>query len=877
MEHLPCPESATGRRKIFVPYVCHEKYDGGDFMTYPSRRKEILPALHTIGPFPGQLSPSHQMQLALLSKQELESFYQAWLFFGLIHEILGDLYVPEDFIYICEDDSGHIKAVSTSKLITALEEWVAHIQTGRVVSSVTYAHVARCLCLTHAALSIEAVGSNFDPNLKLSIASLGQTFSYAANKAFNIIDIVRDSKCPSTWRHLTDNDYWKGRLLAHGWCMSEIKLILDTTLSLQTLHFLACLDKTNVEHSHQGCDTQQCVVYQNDLGKYKTQHVSKECDCAELSIDPEALHNILRTKALPLIRVKSSQTLGELSVDIVASRPTSRYVALSHVWADGVGNPYANALPRCQLSDIGKLVQKLDMVARSRDAQDHRVKQEDVTGKEEELLLWCDTLCCPVRPKEAKHLALEYMYRTYRYATHVLVLDASLRHYGDESLEIDEVSIRILTSPWMRRLWTLQEGALPAVTNRLWFQLAHKALNLRELRLNAGNKFFSGISRRGLAGDILKRLASFANVLPNDSSTHPGADLARVIEALHHRSVSIPSDEPLLIANLLGLDPARILNGGDGAVALRVNRLWRMMPSAMQGIPINLLFRVGPRLVESGLKWAPATLLIDNYANIGIQSSESENEQGILTASDGLLVRLHGFRLSLALRAKGLPSHHKSISQLIQPNSLLMKDDFGSWYLMHRYLPIEQDRFLTVKTLAEIVQEGKNLWVIYPDSEFPRQPNSKAHASIGLIVEVETEEEAEAEKEETAVKKARARLHIKIGPVQTSTQAWLVAATASSAQLASDSPALRKIAAIENGLDEHSLSSSSPSFKTIALEELASEIHEMAMNEEAKETIVSAKNEFSVPWTEELITRVIWGQYVCMRETVPRSQRWCVD
>lgn len=858
-----------------MPYLCQEGYDGGPFMTYPSRTGS-LPDLHTVGLFPGHFPYPHQMQLALLSKQELESFYQTWLFFGLIHEILGSLVAPEDFIYTCEDQCGYTKAVSTSKLINALEEWVAHVQAGRADPSVTYAHVAKCLCLTHAALSIPAIRSNFDPSIKLSLASLGQTFTYAANKAFNVTDpAVQDDRCPSTWRQLIDDDYWKRRLLAHGWCVTEVKLILDTTLSIQTLYFLDCLDKMDSGYSHRTCDTQQCMAYQNDLGQYQTQHVSKECDCAELSIDSDALYDILRTGALPLIRVGRSKTLGELCVEIVASQPTSRYVALSHVWADGLGNPYANALPHCQLSNLEKIIQELNRTARSRDVQDHRVNDEGVEEKEEEeeeILFWCDTLCCPVQPTEAKHLALEYMYNTYQNATHVLVLDASLRQYSVESLDMDEVSMRIFTSPWMRRLWTLQEAALPALTNRLWFQLAHKAINLRKLRINARDKFFSSISRRGLAGDMLRRLGSFANIFLDDKSTYLRADLGKVIEALHHRSVSILSDEPLLIGNLLGLDAGQILDGGDGAVAQRINRLWRLIPSAVHGISSNLLFRVGPRLTEPGLRWAPATLLVDNDVNIAIQSSDKEDSQGFLTPSDGLLVRLHGFRLSLAARANGLPSPKKKIAQLNRPNSLWMKDDSGSWYLVQRRLPIEQDSFLTDRTLAEVVLNGENLWVIHPDPKFPRPPDSTAQSSVGLIVEVESGEKAE--KEEAAVKKAHAQLHINIAPVQKSTSAWFAVATAFCPQLASDSPALRKLAAIEHGLDEHA---TSPSSRTTTLGELVSEIHQLATDKEAEKAIAAEGNRFSTSLMEEIITMVIWGQYICMGENVPKSQQWCVD
>ena len=872
MDHLPYPGSATGMKRTIVPYICQEDYDGEEFLTYPNR-KWNLPTLHLDGFFPNRLMLSHQTQLASLSTHDIGSFYQTWLFFGLIHEILGSICVPEDIIYMCEDHCGYTKAVSTSKVIPALEEWVARVRTGKVEPSVTYAHIAECLCLTHAALSIQAVRSHFDPNIQLSLASLGQTFTYAANAAFGITDIKKDSKCPSTWCMLIDNGYWKERLLAHGWCMTEVKLMLDNAMSLQTLHFIANLDKTDAGQNHQACDTQQCMIYQNNLGTYRTQHINKNCDCPELVIDQEALYTILRTRALPLIRVRPSETLEALAVDVVASQPSSRYVALSHVWADGLGNPYANALPRCQLLNIGKLIQGLDMDFRARDIRDDHVTERDSRETKKELLLWCDTLCCPVQPKVAKDLALEYMHQTYQDATYVLVLDSSLRHCDINKLGIDEVSMRILTSPWMRRLWTLQEGALPSVTNKLWFQLAHKALNIRQLRINANKKFLSTISRKGLAGDMINRLSSFATVFMKNGTMRAEADLENVINALCYRSVSIPSDEPLLIGNLLGIDIAQILDGDDGTAELRMNRLWRVMASASLGIPSSLLFRVGPRLAEPGLKWAPATFLIDYDANIGIQSSQSENE-GILTASDGLLVQLHGFRLSLASCAKGLPSRAKDISQLDRPNRIFMIDSGGLWYMMRRILPVEQDSFLTDKTLAELVLECENLWVIYPGPEFPRQSDNKLSTSVGLIVEAKRNEGAEVGVEDQAVKKTRAKVHIYISPLQASAQAWFAAATTLSAQLASNSPTLRKLRAEEEDLEEPDPSSSR---MKLALEDLASEIHRTAANKEAKETIEAARNTFSVSEMEELITMIIWGQYVCMGETVSRNQRWCVD
>ena len=176
---------------------------------------------------------------------------------------------------------------------------------------------------------------------------------------------------------------------------SETKVIIETYTDIQTLHFLACISHAESVESHQQCDDQHCMAYQNKLGKYETQHVNGECTCEGLTIDQSTLFKILKAGSLPLLRINHDQSLTQISVDLVPSNEASRYVALSHVWAHGLGNPHANGLPRCQLSYLWKLVKQLNKAS---DPQNAR-----------ELLLWCDTLSCPVSPKEARELALREM------------------------------------------------------------------------------------------------------------------------------------------------------------------------------------------------------------------------------------------------------------------------------------------------------------------------------------------------------------------------------------------------------------------------------------------------------------------------------------
>lgn len=110
------------------------------------------------------------------------------------------------------------------------------------------------------------------------------------------------------------------------------------------------------------------------------------------------------------------------------------------VWANGLGNPAKNALPRCQLARLANLVANLP-----RDAE-----------TSEPYRLWIDTLCCPVDPDD-KLISLQRIADVYRKADHVLVLDTTLTAVKYEDTHAAELLVRtFLCSPWMRRLWTLQ-------------------------------------------------------------------------------------------------------------------------------------------------------------------------------------------------------------------------------------------------------------------------------------------------------------------------------------------------------------------------------------------------------------------------------------
>ena len=875
MDHLPIPDDAVSNPKAIVPYVCLKDYDGGPFLTYPTR-EGVAHALPLDGNLPGG-SPYRQHERTYPTpKQEQEDFLQRWLFFGLVNEILDHRWRPD--ILTTEDNDGKTKVVSTLGLRETLDWWVADIQSGNLKPRNTYEHVAECLRLTFA--TIRGAVPDFDARVKVSLASLGELFTLAANEAYR----PQNDKCPSTFSVLLDLDHWKSTVLWSGWCPSQVEIMFDGISHIQTLHFLTFLGQPNSDDCHWRCKkNDKCLANQSNLPTYQTKHVTG-CNCEQLSIDTKRLNEILEDGYLPLLRIQQGHTLNELSVELVSSQATSRYIALSHVWADGLGNPHENALPRCQLDFLRRTI---------------KAHYEDVLpGEFEGVLLWCDTLCCPVQPGKAKTTALVKMKQTYQEATRVLVLDASLVVQNFKTMDLYEACIRIFNSGWTRRLWTLQEGSLAAPDSRLAFLFRDKAINLRYLTKKIVQLSTTNIGRKGVAMDTLIRIANFSAVSYEvDGIKH--ADLGSIEAGLQNRSVTVPSDEPLLIANLLDLDVEDILKGpcplancagfdSDHSHS-RIHRMWLLMPTAFQGIPKTILYRVGPRLSELSFRWAPSTLLHKQPLNDMLQSRVQSKETDTTTINSrptslvpekmdrgeptkrGLLVHFPGYSFSMARCPAGIPCNPWNVRQ--QEGGINLRGVDATWYMIDRRLP--RDDFLSTKSLRKIVEEeGGNLWVTHVESAFSKlqvaaQANGGQQVTAALLVSLVSDE--------NGIKYVQSKLHVNLAVLQTEMQTLFETAYQSAKQLPPDLAKILRAAKPADDQDD-TIDVDSPQNKPV-LERLEQEIQRVAMRN-ASPDVAAATAAFphhGVNMFPSLIAMMLVGGYGCLGTRTADSQQWCFD
>ncbi|KAL8767929.1 MAG: hypothetical protein Q9209_005717 [Squamulea sp. 1 TL-2023] len=303
------------------------------------------------------------------------------------------------------------------------------------------------------------------------------------------------------------------------------------------------------------------------------------------------------------------------------------------------------------------------------------------TGQGHNVFIWLDTLCCPVEPPEAKRMALSQMHRPYRDAARVLVLDSSLQKVKSSRLHPTEICLRIFTSGWMRRMWTLQEGAL---ARNLWFQFKHAPVNIKRLWIELCETYISDVGRRGLAFDAMSVYQGLRVFNRQETVLHGanlGISLSAVDYALRYRAVSVATDEPLLIGGLLNLDLTYILDGPESS---RMERLWSLAPLVKRGIPKSVLFRSSPKLCQPGFRWAPATLLtFHEEPREELRIPVAEDEPGVLTAA-GLRVHLAALPITIPSTAQSLPKNPWGIFNGETDDCMFCRYEDSTWLYVSR-------------------------------------------------------------------------------------------------------------------------------------------------------------------------------------------------
>ena len=655
-----------------TPYVCHQRYDGSPFLSYPKR----VGKAEAGSAFSDLMNYQRAERIHPTPLHHQESFIQTWLYFGFICEFLcanakGDdinCVKPEDsqeiidLIYkliVIEDGGKSFISLDDEKLNKLLSIARPRLPESKEAQVQHYEHLLNCIAHAHPIFS--TLPRDFNHTVKYSTAGLYELVAQTIRSVFSLLGIQR--VFGRGWAVGYLNNEAKESMIDHGWCPSDIARAEAKFLSIQAMHVIRMMDKSLPKRDHSRCTDAACNIYQIDMSNYKVAHEEPGCSCKELAIQPEALEEILyKEDRVPLLRLTGD--MHNLNVELVESDIDLPYVAVSHVWADGLGNPHANSLQRCKLARLRDLVGAIDIPA-----------------AKESTLIWLDTLCCPAKDGIGKQKAIEKIRLVYQRAKHVLVLDSGLMAYESKTQGIHEKVARIFTSSWVRRLWTLQEGAL---ARSLYFQFADESILLSGLRkqfMVHANSVRHQVFALDSAQEFWRIDAFFKRHEHPVEGDHP--NLIVLDQALQFRSVSVASDEPLCIGTLMSLDLPAILAAEPKEG--RMQMVWRLLADKMGGIPALVIFFEERRIQAKGWRWAPKSLLsvekTFNQPNVRIVRW-AVGQMGVPT-SLGLRVRFPGFKISVTKYNDGKPRHPWPGLRRIPESYMHFRDsETGEWYMV---------------------------------------------------------------------------------------------------------------------------------------------------------------------------------------------------
>ena len=582
MDHLPHIENLAYPVQSIPLLGRPEDYDGNGLQGFPERigwkiDRERGPLLNDPPNSPIKSSG------ALL---------QTWLYFGVLHDVLliGGLHFNmQDFVHSVNGE----QAVTSLPLRGYLDQLAQNA--GRLPSEECQRRqerVRNCLKTVFGFLELHweasysfnrwQISSFLSLDVTMSIVILGETIKHA----LSYIWPVKSDASPlrQVWTRRTQNPL-RNRLLERGWCPNEA-VLLFSGLDCSGLHLASLLKRPFAQTlSHAKCSNDECVALQTSESDYTTVHADQcpeESSCAKVSIDQSKLSSILGTGGIPVIYIPIAPDDGSPPKVRLLDYNSNKveYIAFSHVWAHGLGNPKENSLPLCQILRL----KNLSAVSAGR-----RFRQP---------AFWIDTLCIPVAPeyKSFRKLAITRLATTFRDSWRVLVLDADLQRTS-KNCSRTELATRIMASGWMRRLWTLQEAVMSgkqANAAKVDIQFLDGAIEFNQI---AGR---SVKNRYHAEAAIASVTSAFPQYLTREST------FVFLAGGLRYRTTSRKEDEAICLASILGFDQygtAAILN--EITAAARMQKLYTLI----ENIPASVLFNRSRKLGNSGFRWAPASLL----------------------------------------------------------------------------------------------------------------------------------------------------------------------------------------------------------------------------------------------------------------------------
>lgn len=649
MDHLPeIHDLAYPSPK--VPCLCRpQDYDGRGVRNFPSRTGWVIDVEK--GPVRiADQEPLIESPTALL---------QTWLYFGTLHEVLSIGGLDVDLQSFVEKFNGEL--VITSR---PLKDYLDQLARNAETVAEEECHRRQEQLRDCLGFICHVLGLHWDPMISsrrwsiipclpldvvLSVQILLETFKDTLGRIWPVT--TKSSPLQKVYTRRGVNSL-RSRFLERGWCPNETMLLFDG-LDFTGMHLASLLRRPFAQGlSHERCSDDECVALQTSESDYKTVHAD-DCfqgkSCTNVVIDQSKISTILRMGGIPIIFLPFVPEDGSAPKVRILDFNSNQvdYIAYSHVWAHGLGNPRENALPACQVIRLKHLSSALNRSP----------------GREP--AFWIDTLCIPVAQeyKMFRKVAIGRLATTFREASQVLVLDADLQRTPKDG-SATELATRVMCSGWIRRLWTLQEAVMSSDTGanaaKVNIQFLRGKMQLNEILQGRS------IKTRYHADTAI---ANITNAFPQFRTRDRTFNV--LVQSLRYRTTSRKEDEAICLASIIGLNQnemSQILQ--EESAEARMQKLYTLIAH----LPASILFNGFRKLIhEDAFRWAPASLLsirpsaLSSRGNFGGPSARCD--------ARGLHVQFAG------LMIKGIPTYGPE--PFDYSKNWMLRDEFptGSYYI----------------------------------------------------------------------------------------------------------------------------------------------------------------------------------------------------
>jgi hypothetical protein len=141
-------------------------------------------------------------------------------------------------------------------------------------------------------------------------------------------------------------------VLETGWCRNQLEHLFPRFPSC-TLWFLSSFRRPASNfYEHRACSTESsCVAHNINEDEFQCKHVILDCECSFLAAPVEDMIDTLERGEIPLLSCQRGPG-NQLELSYVEATSEKKYIAISHLWADALGNPHAHQLPRCQMERL---------------------------------------------------------------------------------------------------------------------------------------------------------------------------------------------------------------------------------------------------------------------------------------------------------------------------------------------------------------------------------------------------------------------------------------------------------------------------------------------------------------------------------------------